>query len=763
MRATRSGTPPRRSGDNGWAGAEEAPLEELDVPFAMPPRTRIARRARAAGLVAWIGILAIAGSVVAASPQRLAGPITDDVGALVGATAAMQSRIEELQTTTGTQLWVWFTDTLGDRDPSEFATETAQQSDLGSTDLLLVIALEDRAYGWWKGDNVPIEDGSLDQVLSEDLEPGLRTETYGSAIANTASGLQAVMTAPPTPEPTPDTGVVVPPPGEPPIPIEPDRGSGLGTIILVGGALAVIGGGFWWLRRRQAPRPAAAADAGPNGDLAALSQPDLEELANRSLVETDDAIRDSEQELGFAQAQFGDAAAAPFVAAIAAARDDLKGAFTIRQRLDDSTPEQPPERRQMLIDLVVASRKAQGRLDAESQRFAELRALEKEAPTILAALPAKADALEARLPLAESTLAGLAEYADSDWKAVAANVDNTRTRVAAVRTAAAEGTKALAAGSPGIAAHAARLGEDGLAQGAAFLDAIERLAVELEQTRSKVDAEIEAAATDLGAATAAAIAAPDDPNVDRRLAEARDLLDQARVAIGLPKPDVTGAYDLARRANQLADDIEAGVRTAQEQAARAAARLDAAIRTAQLTVTRAADYIGGHRGGIGTEARTRLAEADRLLGVAQELQATDPAGAMSTAERSTQLALQAEALAQRAYDQWDDPFRGLGGPRGGGPTGGGSGSSGGDVAGAILGGIIGGILSGGGRRGGGFGGGGGFGDGGGFGGFGGGGGGFGGFGGSGGGGGGGVRPAAAAGNGSRGGPRRRPLSRTAVR
>ena len=237
---------------------------------------------------------------------------------------------------------------------------------------------------------------------------------------------------------------------------------------------------------------------------------ELEELANRILVETDDAIRDSDQELGFAQAQFGDEAAAPFIAAIAAARDDLKSAFTIRQRLDDATPEDAAARRQMLIDLVIACRKAQERLHAETHRFDELRALEKEAPGILATLPAKADALEARLPAAEATLAGLGVYADADWQAVATNVDSARTRIAAVRAAVDEGTKALAAGTPGIAAHAARLGEDGLAQGAAFLDAIDRLASELATARTQVDAELVAAVADLERAKAAAAAGPSD-------------------------------------------------------------------------------------------------------------------------------------------------------------------------------------------------------------------------------------------------------------
>jgi hypothetical protein len=393
----------------------------------------------------------------------------------------------------------------------------------------------------------------------------------------------------------------------------------------------------------------------------------------------------------------------------------------VRQQLDDATPEDAQTRRQMLIDLVVACRKAQDRLHAETHGFDELRALEKEAPDILAKLPARAAALEARLPAAEATLAGLGVYADADWQAVAANVDNARTRIAAVRAATDEGTKALAAGTAGIAAHAARLGEDGLAQGTAFLDAIDRLAAELAKARTEVDAELAAAVADLATAKTAAAAGPPDADVARRLAEAEQFLSEARTALDPPKPDVTGAYEAARRADELADAIEAGIRNAREQQAREAARLQAGLSAAQATVTRVSDYVAGQRGGIGTEARTRIAEAARHLEQARALAPTDPAGALAESDTANRLAAEAEGLAQRDYGQWNDPFRG--------GRGGGAGS---DVAGAIIGGIIGGLLSGGGRRGGPFGG---IGGGGGFGGFGGGGGGFGGFGGSSGGGG----------------------------
>ena len=685
------------------------------------PQQHQAFRVAAAAAVALAFLLTIVPAVLAASPQRLAGPITDDVSAFGGNTSGVQATLDDLQQATGVQLWVWYTDTLGGQVSSDFAAATARASGLGTTDVLLVIALNDRAYGYWKGDNVKISNADFEQVLSQDMEPALRSKDYVGAITGTVKGLILTMNG----------GAVIPGdsafPGATTTPAGgpsggSSGGSPVGTLIVIVIVLGLVAAGGWWLLYiRPRGRAGGSAHGGavgvipddPNADLAAMRPQQLDELANRILVETDDAIRDSDQELGFAQAQFGDEAAAPFVAAIAAARGDLKGAFTIRQQLDDATPEDAPTRRQMLTDLVVGCRKAQDRLRTETHRFGQLRALEKEAPDILATLPAKADGLEARLPAAQATLAGLAGYADSDWQAVAANVDNARTRIAAVRAAADQGTKALASGATGTAAQAARLGEDGLAQGTDFLAAIDRLAAELEEARTKVDAGLAAAEADLAKAKAAAAGGPPDVDVARRLAEAELLLSEARTALDPPKPDVTGAYDKVRRADALADAVEQGIRTARDQQARDTARLEAGLRAAQMAVTRASDYVGGHRGGIGTEARTRLAEATRHLGQAVALGPTDPAGALAEADQATRLSAEAQSLAEQDYGHWDDPFRGGRGGGGGGGAGGGS-----DIAGAIIGGIIGGLLSGGGRVGGGFGG------------FGGGGGGFGGFGGS---------------------------------
>lgn len=668
-------------------------------------------RVLVAAVVALVLALLVAPLAAGASPKRLAGPVTDDAGALPsGAAAQIQSAFDRVQTTTGVQPWVWYVDTTNGADPGQFATDTAKASGLGGADLLLVIAMADHAYGYWKGGAVKLSDGDLQLLLSRTLPADLRAGAPDKAALDFADQLGAALA------PVPTAAAASAPTGTPSTSPASGGDATLGTLLAILVVLVGTGLVMWYLAtHRQATGNVPAATGGPRDDLGRLSTKDLEALANSILLQTDDAVRDSDQELGFAQAQFGDAAAAPFAEAVAGAKTDLKGAFTIRQQLDDATPETPAQRHQMLVALIGACRSAQHRLDEQSERFEQLRALQKQAPGIIEALPAQADALESRVASAAQTMAHLQAYADPDWQAVAPNLDEATKRVAAVRAAVDAGRAAVSASEAPKAAAAAQAGQDALAQGGRFLDAIDALAKELDAAAAAVGAQLTTAEQDIARAKAGVGAKGADPSAAARVAQADQLLADARTALNPPKPDVTTALDKARQADKAADDVLAQIRSAQEAAARAAAQLDASVRTAQTAVTRAGGLIATRRGAVGTEARTRLAEAQRHLDQAMALAPTDQAGAASEADAASRLASEAESLAQRDYGNWNDPWRG----------GGGGGGAGADLAGAIIGGIIGGMLSGGGRRGGGP-----FGGGGGFGGFGGGWGGGGGFGGS---------------------------------
>lgn len=667
-------------------------------------RARAARAARAlVGALLLVALLA--STVLGASPRRLATQVTDDVGALGGSAGTLQQPLDDLQRTDNVQLWVWFTDTTGTLSAPDFATQAAVLSGFGGNDLLLVVAMTDHAYGYWKSSSIPLSNAQLDTVLGADLEPALQAGDSSGAIVATAAGIHGAMSG--------STGGVaassVPVAGGSANGTDTGGGGPLGTllaVLLIVGFIAVAG--WWFLYGRKRPDADGTAGAGtigasagaPVDEIAAMKTPDLEKLANQALVATDDAVRDSEQELGFAQAEFGDAEVAPFQAAIEGAKGDLAAAFKLRQQLDDAVPEDAATHRRMLEGLVRGCRHAQDQLDAVKEEFERLREIEAKAPQILAALPAQADALDARIPAAREAMSRLAAFADASWQSVAPNIDEAGHRLAAVREAVDEGAKALSANDTQTAARAARLGQDALGQGTAFLDGIDRLETQLVEAKAKVDQMLVDADADLVQAKKAA-AASADAALAARLAQADTLIAGARAALAGPKPDVAAAFAQARDAHTIADDILATLRTAAEQLARDAARLDASIKAAQATVTRATDFIATRRGAVGTEARTRLAEAQRHLDQAVAAGATDPVGGTREADQATALANAAYQAAADDYGRYDDPWHG-GGRGGGGATG-----IGGNIAGALIGGIIGGMLSGGGRGGfGGFGGGG---------------------------------------------------------
>jgi len=89
--------------------------------------------------------------------------------------------------------------------------------------------------------------------------------------------------------------------------------------------------------------------------------------------------------------------------------------------------------------------------------------------------------------------------------------------------------------------------------------------------------------------------------------------------------------------------VRAAARTAQNRLDGARGALGGAIAIAesQLRVARAA--IDRGRGGVGADARTRLAEAERQLVIAR--QEPDPVAALDAARRATSRASDAEALA----------------------------------------------------------------------------------------------------------------------
>lgn len=640
------------------------------------------RLPRRLALIGALLALLAATTVQAAGPPKLQGPVTDQAGVLGGRVAEVEQALDALLRDHDVQLFVLFVQGTGDLTATEFADETARANSLGANDVLLMVAMGDRTDAIWVSDALAgrLTDPELNQIIADDLEPALREgDPAGAAIATAKALGAAAEPAPPMTAPPNDGGGPVGPIDGGGAGLSIDVGALIGWTLLLAGIVIV---GVWLASRLGAWREAEERDRA-TGRLA--------REANAQLLAVDDRIRAADQEAGFVEAEYGDDQAAPFRAAVAQARDALKAAFGVRQKLDDAVPEDPPTRAAMLKEIVDQCARANAALDAQAARIRELRDLEQHAEQILAALPAGVATQEARLPAAEEAVASLAGFAEATAHPVRGNVAEARKGLAGARASIQRGTASLAAADRRAAAREIATAQEGVTGATALLDAVDKLVASVREAHDRLPDELTAAKADLEAARAAVATAPAGVSgapgkPAAALTAAETALATAVAAAGATPLDPTAAYREAASARRAAGDALAAVRQDAAQRAQLAAALETTIVAARSSVDLASDFIATRRSGVGRRARTRLAEAQASLDAAVRLRASDPAAAMDQARRADQLADEAYSLAAGDFARWDQRTN---------PNRGGS-----DVGAIILGGIIGGILSGGGRHGG---------------------------------------------------------------
>ncbi|MCR2828114.1 TPM domain-containing protein, partial [Microbacterium sp. zg.Y909] len=580
----------------------------------------------------------------------------------------VEDRLDGLYDATGVDLFVVLVDEFTNpSDRQEWADAVAFGNGLGQTQYLLAIATEGRQYYISADDGGPLSDSEL-TATEQAMRPLLGADDYSGAIELAADRFESDL--------------------------EPG-GSGAWLWIALGAiAIAVI----VLLVVRSRRSKAAGGRAKKDDTVEQIPLPELERRAASALVATDDAVRTSEQELGFARAQFGDQATVEFQQALATAKDNLTKAFTLQQRLDDSEPDTEQQVREWNTEILRLCEQADAGLDEKAADFDELRKLEQNAPEALTRVQEERAAVAGRLDAAEAALQALhARYAPEALATVSDNPLQARERIAFADEQLAQAARAIAAGDGGTAAVGIRAAEDAVEQAALLEDAIGRLQTDL----GKAEKDAGALIADLEHDMAVAASLPDpDGQVAAAVAATRQQVDSARQNLATAAKRPLATLEALETANTRIDGVVAAVRTAQERAQRAQQMLGQQLAQAQAQVSAAEDYVSARRGAVGAQARTRLAEASAALAQAQQLAATSPEQALPLAQRSHQLAAQAIQYAQTDVG-------GFGGGYGGGGYGGGGGGNG--MLGAVLGGIvINSLLSGGGggrsRGGGGFGG-----------------------------------------------------------
>nr|WP_261341251.1 TPM domain-containing protein [Streptomyces sp. Sge12] len=639
------------------------------------------------------------------------GQITDRVGALGDRQGAVTAALDKLYADRRIQLFVAYVRDFSGRSAQSWADATAQRNGLGQNDVLLAVATGARQYAYSADVDSGFTEQQLATVARTAIEPALKQNDWAGAAIGAANGYNAVLGGQPVPVPT-----ITPGPADPGGKAGGESGAGdfVLPVVAVGAAGALAAYTYTRRKRKVAAGGGRGTTTGPGWPEGApdrLPLPELDAGAKALLVDTDDAVRTSTEELGFAIAQFGEEATRPFVAAVEYAKDELTHAFRLRQQLDDAYPEDDATRRRMLDEIVARCTEANRRLDAESADFDRLRDLEKNAPQALATVEAHVGDLTGRTATARATLTALAgRYADSASAPVVSNAEQAEDRLLFATTNLGRARAALDAGENGTAAVHVRAAEGAVDQAATLVDAVERRAQELAEAAGKLPGALTETDTDLADArglltgTAEGTSTAD---LRGRIGRAEAVLADVRREEAAGRYDPIDALRRVEEADAALDEALAGARERESGRQRAVALLDQAVLAARSAIGAATDYITTTRGAVGSQARTRLAEAGRHLERAESVAQADPAGALAEAQRADMLARQAQELAEQDVRAYQDPY---GGRRAGGGTGG-----------AVLGGIILGEILRGGRGGGGFGGGFGGGGGGGFGGGGGGG------------------------------------------
>lgn len=405
------------------------------------------------------------------------------------------------------------------------------------------------------------------------------------------------------------------------------------TVIIV--FVAIVGVGFWLLARRK--RRHGQADA--------LESP--QQRANILLVRVDDAIKNAEDELGFAIAQFGVVKSKTFEAALDTAKTQLREAFGLQQKLDDAFPDTQTQRRDWIGRIIHLCESAQASLTAHEAEFARLREGEKNAPQNLAAARSAIDAADARMKTASETVATLtAHYTPNALASIADNLERAAKERADAARAADQASAVLdkntADSSDTTAPDLILSASEHAYRAQKLLDAVDALRDELAKAADAATALKESTRASLAEARAVRDAPP-DPDAGAAVGRAISTVESA-LATDTELKDPLATLEVLRAANAELDASMSGARNQKQRLDGARTALVGALVAARSQIRATRNFIDNRRGGVGTEARTRLAEAERLLAVAEA--ETDPVAALDTARSSATYSRDADALAR---------------------------------------------------------------------------------------------------------------------
>ncbi|WP_167132780.1 hypothetical protein [Paramicrobacterium chengjingii] len=406
------------------------------------------------------------------------------------------------------------------------------------------------------------------------------------------------------------------------------------AVLLIGGAITYL-----VLSTRRKRREVASQQQ-------VFAQVDaLEVDAGQALVRADERIRLAADELEFITAEFGDEVISRFTRAIAGARGSLTEAFRLNQLLHDEKPDTPDERRNMSQGIIQHCSDVEKSLDEQADSVSTLRDTMRRLPDAVAAARADIARVRQHIEPARRALATASDrYAESALRSVAPNVDQAERLIEfcerSLQIAEQKHDEHLAI----PAGKALTVARESVSRADGLLKAVADFEMEALSAESTLAAVIEDSRGDIIVARAVTERPSDlDPAIERLRSATESVAQQTG------KRDPFETLSRLREANTALDVIMDRITQRTRDAEKLRAQLPTAIDDAERQIAAATNIVDNYQAPVGPDARTRLAEARRVLDSARVEH--DTATAVTSARRAADLASEAARLADRDIQQ----------------------------------------------------------------------------------------------------------------
>lgn len=577
--------------------------------------------------------------VEAAAPQRYVDVVTDESGVLSpDDIAGITEKVQQFQQETRRQIRIIFVDSFDDVTPEVWTTQ-AVRSNGDKNVAVFAVAVKTREFGINGGDDW--DPHALDNMYNAAYDHLLEKDWAGAAygVVDQANNTSATSSSPAS-GPT----------------------SSVDNAWLGAGALgiAATGGGLWAYSRRKRTtsykhtlESARSINPRDTQALHALSTDTLAALAQEELVSTDESIRRAKEELEIAVAEFGAERTRAFRRAMNDSTTTLHKAFALNQQAQSTS--NPAERHALYVQIASTCGLADDALDAEAANFAQLRNLLVNADSVLLNLTQRIVDLRQRLPGAASTLESVsAQYSDSVVSSIRDNLDIAKVSIAEADRSldAARELSSRPAGEQAGLVDAIRNAENAANNADKLIAAIEHADANISTARSGIPALITEISEEI--AEAQQLRESSDqitPEAgwaafDASVVDARSALEFAHAHAD---QDPLETWSTLTAADSALDIQLAYARDAAADHERRSMVFQQQLSSAQSSVQTTADFISTRGRVIKSAARTRLAEAEKLLAHAHNAASSDVVRATDFAREADRTARSALSLAKRDY------------------------------------------------------------------------------------------------------------------